>query len=115
MSWNTLTVNTENMDPGKFYAVFTDSNGTTLLIPMSEYELRIAEVSFPNPSKYFELELPPDVSVHSISLFEDQGNGVEKPVNESVDFFVKSTPTHKLVYFHTNQPYTGRLSMLYKK
>lgn len=35
--YRTLMVNVEGLEEGKFYHVFTESNGTTLLIPKNDY------------------------------------------------------------------------------
>lgn len=136
-NWENVMVDTEQMESGKFYKIYTNSNNATLLIPKEneeELEQKVNnntndiillkqshvyafEIKFYN-ERYIEMIIPNGLWINGTSIYEtvreDEQFLVERDMTHSMHIEIKKNKNtgEQIVYTHSNQPITGRMIII---
>lgn len=97
-NWETVMVDTDQMEPGKFYEIQTNKDNATALIPVENKELKIDFIN----SRYLEIQSA--VNNPIIQIYEMLAEGVYK----QTDADIKVKPGTKIIV-EMNKPITGYL------
>lgn len=109
-TWEVLQIDTDSIEQGKFYRVYTDSNATTLLLPMEEQPALPRIVEFSNATYINEVVSMYDViSIFRTEIYKDTKKHTD--ITGNVNWYIEETNDIFHLKAHFDRPLTGYIKL----